>query len=220
VASVDIIDKYIVQLTLTSPFSGLLSALFNVLIAPKEVKSRPLDFLKNTANGTGPWMLDSWKPNVEMKLVRNPNYWGTINSNITGITIRIMPEESSIIAALRTGEVLHARDLRTGQHRRRCAPPRRVRGRCRPESMCANLCQHYCPIAWRSIVIRRMLRIAFPNRGVHVDVELLEGQARWRFCRVCTHASPPAPRRWLPPGARLAATSAEQAYRALVALSG
>ncbi len=108
VAGVDIIDKYIVQFRLSSPYSGLFAALFNVLIVPKEVKSRPIDFLKNTANGTGPWILDSWNPNVEMKLVRNPNYWGSFNNNISGITIRIVPEESSIIAALRTGEVDHA----------------------------------------------------------------------------------------------------------------
>ena len=108
VAGVDVIDKYIVQFRLTTPYSGLFAALFNVLIVPKEVKSRPIDFLKNRANGTGPWMLDSWNPNVEMKLVRNPNYWGSLRTNITGITIRIMPEESSIIAALRTGEVHHA----------------------------------------------------------------------------------------------------------------
>jgi len=108
VASVDIIDKYIVQFNLSTPYSGLLAALFGVLIVPKEVRSRPLDFLKNQEIGTGPWMLDSWNPNVDMHLVRNPNYWGTFNSNISGITIRIMPEESSIIAALRTGEVHHA----------------------------------------------------------------------------------------------------------------
>jgi peptide/nickel transport system substrate-binding protein len=108
VASVDIIDKYIAQFNLSTPYSGLLAALFGVLIVPKEVKSRPLDYLTNQEIGTGPWMLDSWNPNVEMKLVRNPSYWRTINTNITNLTIRIMPEESSIIAALRTGEVNHA----------------------------------------------------------------------------------------------------------------
>jgi peptide/nickel transport system substrate-binding protein len=108
VASVDVIDKYIVQFNLSTPYSGLLAALFNVLIVPREVRSRPLDYLKNQEIGTGPWMLDNWNPNVEMKLVKNPNYWGQPTTNITGITIRIVPEESSIIAALRTGEVHHA----------------------------------------------------------------------------------------------------------------
>jgi len=108
IASVDVIDKYLVQFKLASAYSGLLSALFNVLIVPKEVRSRPLDYLKNQEVGSGPWMLESWNPNVDMHLVRNPNYWGQVTTNITGITIRIMPEESSIIAALRTGEVHHA----------------------------------------------------------------------------------------------------------------
>src|SRR5947209_9318919 len=39
VASVDVLDKYIAQFKLTSPYSGLLAALFNVLIVPKEVAS-------------------------------------------------------------------------------------------------------------------------------------------------------------------------------------
>src|SRR5215469_10931331 len=108
VASVDALDKYTVRFKLNTPYSGLLAALFNVLIAPKDVKGQSLDFLKNKEIGTGPWMLDAWNPNVEMKLVRNPNYWNPGTSNLSGITIRVMPDESSIIAALRTGDVHHA----------------------------------------------------------------------------------------------------------------
>ena len=108
VTSVDVLDKYTARFKLNTPYSGLLAALFNVLIAPKEAKSQSLDFLKNKEMGTGPWMLDSWNPNVEMKLVRNANYWMPGSSNLTGLTIRVMPDESSIIAALRTGDVHHA----------------------------------------------------------------------------------------------------------------
>ena len=108
VVSVDVIDKYIVQFKLSSAYSGLLAALSNVLITPKEIISRSLDVLKNAENGTGPWILDSWNPGVNMTLKRNPNYWTQLTTNISGITIRIMPEESSIIAALRTGDVHHA----------------------------------------------------------------------------------------------------------------
>jgi peptide/nickel transport system substrate-binding protein len=108
VDSVEVVDKYIAQFNLKTPYSGLLAALSNVLIVPKEVKSRPLDYLKNQEIGTGPWTLDSWNPNVEMKLVKFPGYWAQVPTNITNVTIRIMPEESSIIAALRTGEVHHA----------------------------------------------------------------------------------------------------------------
>ena len=108
VASVDVLDKYTAQFKLKTPYSGLLAALFGVLIVPKEVKAQSLDFLKNKEIGTGPWMLDSWSPGVEMKLVRNPNHWMPATSNLGGITIRVLPDESSIIAALRTGDVHHA----------------------------------------------------------------------------------------------------------------
>ena len=59
-----------------TPYSGLLAALFNVLIVPKEVRSRPLDYLKNQEIGTGPWMLDSWNPNVDMHPGAQPELLG------------------------------------------------------------------------------------------------------------------------------------------------
>ncbi len=108
VDSVEVVDKYIAKFNLKTPYSGLLAALFNVAITPKSVNSQPLDFLKSKEIGTGPWMLDSWTPDVEMKLVRNPNYWRPGVPKLDGITIRVMPDESSIIAALRSGDVHHA----------------------------------------------------------------------------------------------------------------
>ncbi len=108
VASVDVVDKYTARFNLSTAYSGLLAALFNVLIIPASAAKQPLDFLKSKEIGTGPWMLDSWNPNVEMKLVKNPNYWQAGQPTISAMTIQITPDESSIIAALRTGDVNHA----------------------------------------------------------------------------------------------------------------
>ena len=47
---------------MSSPFSGLIAAMYNLLVVPKEVKDQPPDYLKNKANGTGPFMLESWTP--------------------------------------------------------------------------------------------------------------------------------------------------------------
>jgi peptide/nickel transport system substrate-binding protein len=54
--------------------------------------------------GTGPFMLDSWTPDEKTVLKANPNYWGD-GPYVDGIEIRIIPEEASIVAALRAGEV-------------------------------------------------------------------------------------------------------------------
>jgi peptide/nickel transport system substrate-binding protein len=54
--------------------------------------------------GTGPFMLDSWTPDEKTVLKANPNYWDD-GPYVDGIEIRIIPEEASIVAALRAGEV-------------------------------------------------------------------------------------------------------------------
>jgi peptide/nickel transport system substrate-binding protein len=54
--------------------------------------------------GTGPFMLDSWTPDEKTVLKANPNYWGD-GPYLDGIEIRIIPEEASIVAALRAGEI-------------------------------------------------------------------------------------------------------------------
>jgi peptide/nickel transport system substrate-binding protein len=56
------------------------------------------------AIGTGPFMLESWTPDEKTVLKANPNYWGD-GPYVDGIEIRIIPEEASIVAALRAGEV-------------------------------------------------------------------------------------------------------------------
>jgi peptide/nickel transport system substrate-binding protein len=56
------------------------------------------------AIGTGPFMLESWTPDEKTVLKANPNYWGD-GPYIDGIEMRIIPEEASIVAALRAGEV-------------------------------------------------------------------------------------------------------------------
>jgi len=54
--------------------------------------------------GTGPFMLESWQPDEKTVLKANPNYWGD-GPYVDGIEIRIIPEEASIVAALRAGEI-------------------------------------------------------------------------------------------------------------------
>jgi peptide/nickel transport system substrate-binding protein len=56
------------------------------------------------AVGTGPFVLDSWSPEENTMLSANPNWWGD-GPNIDGIEIRIIPDESTIFAALRAGEI-------------------------------------------------------------------------------------------------------------------
>ena len=56
------------------------------------------------AIGSGPFRLEDWRPNELSVLSANPDWWGD-GPSIAGIEIRVMPDESAILAALRTGSV-------------------------------------------------------------------------------------------------------------------
>ena len=50
-------------------------------------------------------MLDEWIPNQTLKLKRNPNYYIKDQPCLDGVTFQVIPEESAIIAQLRSGSV-------------------------------------------------------------------------------------------------------------------
>ena len=76
---VEALDKYTVRFTLKEPYAWFLDILANphaVCIVAKECVEKFGDLKKPEAVvGTGPWMLDSYRPNVGFTLVRNPTYF-------------------------------------------------------------------------------------------------------------------------------------------------
>ena len=81
-ASVDRIetpDKYTVRVILKEPFAWFLDMIVNpmaVCIVAKECVEKFGDLKKwEAVVGTGPWMLDSYRPNVGVTYVRNPTYF-------------------------------------------------------------------------------------------------------------------------------------------------
>jgi peptide/nickel transport system substrate-binding protein len=56
-------------------------------------------------NGTGPFMLESWVPDNVIKLAANRNYWVPGQPYLDGVEFRAIPSESSILAALRAGQI-------------------------------------------------------------------------------------------------------------------
>lgn len=55
--------------------------------------------------GTGPFKLVDWERDQYAVLERNENYWGAEKPTLTKITIKIYPDASSRLAALKSGEV-------------------------------------------------------------------------------------------------------------------
>jgi peptide/nickel transport system substrate-binding protein len=111
VKAIEPMGDYKVKVTLQEPNSSFLPAMWQLLIIPASVAKQPKDWLANNAIGTGPWMLKDWKPDSKLSLVKNPNYWKPGLPYMDGVDIVIIPDETSVIAALRTGDVQHAQIL-------------------------------------------------------------------------------------------------------------
>jgi peptide/nickel transport system substrate-binding protein len=77
VDKVEAVDKHTVRFTLKEPFVWFLDVLANPMaacIVAKEAVEKFGDVKKwEAVIGTGPWMLDSYRPNVGYTYVRHPN---------------------------------------------------------------------------------------------------------------------------------------------------
>jgi peptide/nickel transport system substrate-binding protein len=107
-------DPYTVEYELEEPFSELLLqlAMFTNVIHNKEsVESLGKDYGIKGADGTGPWCFESWRPRTEIVLKRHDAYkWGPSMYQNKGpvkfekLVIRIVPEDSSRVAGMMTGQ--------------------------------------------------------------------------------------------------------------------
>lgn len=78
VSGIVVVDAHTLQITIDSPKSYFLSKLTYptaFVVDRKNVESGPNWF--QHPNGSGPFQLKSWQPNVQIVLVRNPNYYRT-----------------------------------------------------------------------------------------------------------------------------------------------
>lgn len=62
------------------------------------------EWLDTTSAGSGPYIIDSWTPQEQLVLKKNPNYWGEA-SNIDTIIFREMTSVDAQITALQNGDV-------------------------------------------------------------------------------------------------------------------
>ena len=77
----------------------------NKSVEPKDIKTKDENFAHRNANGTGPFMLKSWEQDVKLVLVKNPAWWGKMDSNLTEIVYSPIKSEATRVAALLSGEV-------------------------------------------------------------------------------------------------------------------
>jgi len=108
VDKVEALDKHTVKFTLKEPFVWFLDMLSNphaVAIVAKEVVDKHGDLKKwESVVGTGPWMLDSYRPNVGMAFVRNPAYFVAGQPYIDRVEVAVDEDNASRMAAFLSGK--------------------------------------------------------------------------------------------------------------------
>ncbi len=104
IESMETPDDLTVVFNLSVPDVPILSAMAstNAVILSSDVMANEDPALVTV--GTGPFMLDTWNPDEQTVLTANPDYWGE-GPFVDAIEIRIIPDEASILAALRAGTV-------------------------------------------------------------------------------------------------------------------
>jgi peptide/nickel transport system substrate-binding protein len=108
VERVEATDRHTLKITLKEPFAWFLDMLASPVAIPviaREVVDKFGDLKKPEATiGTGPWMLDGYKPNQGMVLVRNPQYFVAGQPYIDRIEIAVDEDAASRIAAFLSGK--------------------------------------------------------------------------------------------------------------------
>ena len=105
---VEALDTHTIKFTLKQPSAWFLDMLANPIatgIIAKEVVDKYGDLKKpESVIGTGPWMLDSYRPNVGLTLVRNPHYFVPGLPHIDRVEIVVDEDNASRMAAFLAGK--------------------------------------------------------------------------------------------------------------------
>jgi peptide/nickel transport system substrate-binding protein len=111
------VDSHTVEFETKAPFPILpeVFTLFYIMSkdwSEKNQATRPVDRRKGIenaasfkANGTGPYRLRERQPNVKTSFVRNGNYWGKIEGNVTNVEYTPIGNDATRVAALLSGQV-------------------------------------------------------------------------------------------------------------------
>jgi peptide/nickel transport system substrate-binding protein len=108
VDKVEAVDKYTVKFSLKEASAWFLDTLASPMVVAMVAKEASEKFgdLKKPESfvGTGPWMLDSYRPNQGMTLVRNPNYFMPGLPYIDRVEIFVDEDNASRIASFLAGK--------------------------------------------------------------------------------------------------------------------
>lgn len=109
VQSIKAPDPNTVVVKLSKPDGPFLTVIASFLgiMNPTFVKANNGN-LKRVEDGTGPYKLSDWQPNNSITLVKNKDYFIPNHPYLDSIVFQIIPQDSSRIAALQSGQIQFA----------------------------------------------------------------------------------------------------------------
>ena len=105
IKNVRAIDEMTVELDVSSPSDALLAALggrYAYIVREGAVENSNLAI---SANGTGPFKVEKFAQGEFLQLRKNKNYWRADKVGVDSLKIVIMPDEASIAAGLKSGQI-------------------------------------------------------------------------------------------------------------------
>lgn len=103
---VEVISDYVVRIHLKNEYGPILNNLTcpaGGIMDPMFVEEKGED-ISQFASGTGPYKLEEFTPGSILSMVKNEKYWGK-TANIEKVDFLFIPEETTRLMALQTGEV-------------------------------------------------------------------------------------------------------------------
>jgi peptide/nickel transport system substrate-binding protein len=105
----EIVNQHRFKLHFSRPDSAYISGNFHLWAVPKQYfESVGDEGFERAPIGTGPWRFISRKRGSEVRYERFPEYWNQDHrpdKNVERLTVKIIPEDATRLAALRRGEV-------------------------------------------------------------------------------------------------------------------
>ena len=105
IQGVDDSDPHTAVVTFSAPFANWRGEFTPIL--PSHIlqgKDRTAEMRNGYGFSGGPWIIDHWTRGQEVKLVRNPNYWGK-KPNLDAVVFKIITDTPSFVAAYTTGQL-------------------------------------------------------------------------------------------------------------------
>jgi peptide/nickel transport system substrate-binding protein len=104
IASIETPDAGTVVFKLSQPDVPMLTAMTDTNSSILPASEIAAGSIGTKAVGSGPFKLDSWDPNSKAVLSANAD-WAGGTPGVEGIEISVLPDESAILAAMRTGQI-------------------------------------------------------------------------------------------------------------------